>query len=167
MHFPGERVQIDVKFVPESCIVGDAAGEKFYQYTAIDEFSRWRYLEAFQEHRENKSGSCPPAVWRKVRLHKGFDAHKAPDTPPGRIDDIVGVLQIVPALVGDQGIAEPTGLDSLKNPFLIHAGVKLLIGIPSFHWRYGKRCAHFEYIVFSIVTGGYTSVSPHVDILTT
>ena len=50
MHFPGERVQIDVKFVPEPCIVGDAAGEKFYQYTAIDEFSRWRYLEAFQEH---------------------------------------------------------------------------------------------------------------------
>ena len=50
MHFPGERIQIDVKFVPESCIVGDAAGEKFYQYTAIDEFSRWRYLEAFQEH---------------------------------------------------------------------------------------------------------------------
>ena len=50
MHFPGERVQIDVKFVPESCIVGDAADEKFYQYTAIDEFSRWRYLEAFQEH---------------------------------------------------------------------------------------------------------------------
>lgn len=50
MHFPGERVQIDVKFVPESCIVGDAAGEKFYQYTAIDEFSRWRYLEAFREH---------------------------------------------------------------------------------------------------------------------
>lgn len=50
MHFPGERVQVDVKFVPESCIVGDAAGQKFYQYTAIDEFSRWRYLEAFQEH---------------------------------------------------------------------------------------------------------------------
>ena len=50
MHFPGERVQIDVKFVPEVCIVGDAKGEKFYQYTAIDEFSRWRYLEAFQEH---------------------------------------------------------------------------------------------------------------------
>ena len=29
MHFPGERVQIDVKFVPEVCIVGDAKGEKF------------------------------------------------------------------------------------------------------------------------------------------
>ena len=50
MHFPGERVQVDVKFVPEVCIVGDAKGEKFYQYTVIDEFSRWRYLEAFQEH---------------------------------------------------------------------------------------------------------------------
>ena len=50
MHFPGERVQIDVKFVPDVCIVGEAAGEKFYQYTAIDEFSRWRYLEAFNEH---------------------------------------------------------------------------------------------------------------------
>ena len=50
MHFPGERVQIDVKFVPEACIIGNAKGEKFYQYTAIDEFSRWRYLETFQEH---------------------------------------------------------------------------------------------------------------------
>ena len=52
MHFPGERVQIDVKFVPEACIVGDAAGEKFYQYTAIDEFSRWRYLEALRVARD-------------------------------------------------------------------------------------------------------------------
>ena len=38
MTFPGQRVQIDVK------------GEKFYQYTAIDEYSRFRYVEAFQEH---------------------------------------------------------------------------------------------------------------------
>ena len=76
-------------------------------------------------------------------MHKSFDADKAPDPPSGRIDDIVGVLQIVPALVGNQGIAEPTGLDSLKNPFLIHAGVKLLIGIPSFHWRYGKAMCSF------------------------
>lgn len=52
MRFPGERVQIDVKFVPEACIVGDAAGEKFYQYTAIDEFSRWRYLEALRVARD-------------------------------------------------------------------------------------------------------------------
>ena len=50
MDFPGQRVQIDVKFVPSVCLVGDAAGKKFYQYTAIDEYSRFRYLEAFEEH---------------------------------------------------------------------------------------------------------------------
>lgn len=50
MHYPGERVQIDVKFVPAACLVGKAAGEKFYQYTALDEYSRWRYVEAFDSH---------------------------------------------------------------------------------------------------------------------
>lgn len=50
MLYPGQRVQIDVKFVPAACIVGDAKGKKFYQYTAIDEYSRFRYLEAFEEH---------------------------------------------------------------------------------------------------------------------
>ena len=49
MLYPGQRVQIDVKVVPTACIVGDAQGEKFYQYTAIDEYSRFRYLEAFKE----------------------------------------------------------------------------------------------------------------------
>ena len=49
MFFPGQRVQIDVKVVPTACIVGDAKGEKFYQYTAIDEYSRFRYIEAFKE----------------------------------------------------------------------------------------------------------------------
>ena len=50
MQYPGERVQIDVKFVPAACLVGEAKGKKFYQYTAIDEYSRFRYLEAFEEH---------------------------------------------------------------------------------------------------------------------
>ncbi len=50
MYYPGQRVQIDVKFVPAACLVGDAKGQKFYQYTAIDEYSRFRYLEAFPEH---------------------------------------------------------------------------------------------------------------------
>ena len=50
MLYPGQRVQIDVKFVPETCIVGNAKGKKFYQYTAIDEYSRFRYVEAFEEH---------------------------------------------------------------------------------------------------------------------
>ena len=49
MLYPGQRVQIDVKVVPSACIVGEPQGEKFYQYTAIDEYSRFRYLEAFKE----------------------------------------------------------------------------------------------------------------------
>ena len=50
MQYPGQRGQIDVKFVPESCIVGQDKGTKWYQYTFIDEYSRFRYLEAFEEH---------------------------------------------------------------------------------------------------------------------
>lgn len=50
MSYPGQRVQIDVKFVPSACLVNEAKGEKFYQYTAIDEYSRWRFVEAFEEH---------------------------------------------------------------------------------------------------------------------
>ena len=55
MYYPGQRVQIDVKFVPSACLVGDVKGEKFYQYTAIDEYSRFRYIEAFQEHNSYSS----------------------------------------------------------------------------------------------------------------
>ena len=51
MLYPGQRGQIDVKFVPASCLVGEAAIDGgFYQYTFIDEYSRFRYLEAFKEH---------------------------------------------------------------------------------------------------------------------
>ena len=49
MQYPGQRVQIDVKHVPASCLVGEAAGQKFYQFTFLDEYSRFRYLEAFDE----------------------------------------------------------------------------------------------------------------------
>lgn len=50
MSYPGQRVQIDVKFVPACCLVNEAKGKCFYQYTAIDEYSRWQYVEAFEEH---------------------------------------------------------------------------------------------------------------------
>ena len=49
MYYPGQRVQIDVKHVPTACIVGDATGQKFYQHIAIDEYSRFRFLMAFEE----------------------------------------------------------------------------------------------------------------------
>ena len=50
MDYPGQRVQVDVKFVPAVCLVNGAKGQHFYQYTAIDEFSRWRCVEAVEEH---------------------------------------------------------------------------------------------------------------------
>ena len=48
---PGERVQIDVKHVPKACLSEDLRdrGDKFYQFTAIDELTRIRYLEGFDE----------------------------------------------------------------------------------------------------------------------
>ena len=55
MQYPGQRGQIDVKYVPSVCLVGEAAedakenGGYYYQYTFIDEYSRFRYLEAFKE----------------------------------------------------------------------------------------------------------------------
>ena len=49
--YPGEKVQIDVKVVPAACIVGEARRhhQRMYQYTAIDECTRYRYLAAFPE----------------------------------------------------------------------------------------------------------------------
>jgi len=41
---PGELMEIDVKYVP-----GTVAGKRYYQYTAIDTASRWRYLRVFEE----------------------------------------------------------------------------------------------------------------------
>ena len=41
---PGELVEIDVKYVP-----GNINGREYFQYTAIDTASRWRYLRIFDE----------------------------------------------------------------------------------------------------------------------
>lgn len=46
---PGERFQIDVKHVPRETLVGQLAGKKLYQYTAIDECTRWRHIAIFDE----------------------------------------------------------------------------------------------------------------------
>lgn len=50
--FPGEKIQVDVKYVPQECLTQELKekGERFYQYTAIDEYSRKRYLWYTNEH---------------------------------------------------------------------------------------------------------------------
>ena len=47
MTYPGQRVQVDVKVVPQRCIAGPAL--RLFQYTAIDEFTRLRFLAAYSE----------------------------------------------------------------------------------------------------------------------
>ena len=47
MTYPGERVQVDVKVVPRSCIADPNL--RLFQYTAIDEFTRLRFLAAYPE----------------------------------------------------------------------------------------------------------------------
>ena len=44
---PGERIQVDVKVVPRRCIADPEL--RLFQYTAIDEFSRIRFLAAYPE----------------------------------------------------------------------------------------------------------------------
>ena len=41
---PGELVEIDVKYVP-----GKVGDKRYFQYTAIDVASRWRYLDVYEE----------------------------------------------------------------------------------------------------------------------
>lgn len=45
--YPGQKIQMDVKYVPCYCVVN---GEKYYQFTAKDECTRWTYREMYAEH---------------------------------------------------------------------------------------------------------------------
>ncbi len=44
----GEKWQLDVKYVPNRCYVGDRE-DRFYQYTVIDEASRERFIYPYRE----------------------------------------------------------------------------------------------------------------------
>ena len=47
MTYPGQRIQVDVKVVPRRCITDSEL--RLFQYTAIDEFTRLRFLAAYPE----------------------------------------------------------------------------------------------------------------------
>jgi len=46
---PGDKVQIDIKYVPMSCILFNSHGKRYYQITALDEYSRKRILDIVDE----------------------------------------------------------------------------------------------------------------------
>ena len=47
--YVGEKVQIDIKYVPQECIKFPSYGKRYYQITSIDEYSRKRVLEIVDE----------------------------------------------------------------------------------------------------------------------
>jgi hypothetical protein len=72
MTYHGQRIQIDVKHVLLRCRVGEAQYTKLYQFTAIDEFGRLRFLEGF-----NENSTYSAAIFLRNAVHffkgKGFD----------------------------------------------------------------------------------------------
>ena len=67
MQYPGQRVQIDVKVVPRRCIADSEL--RLFQYTAIDEFSRLRFLAAYSEQSTYSSADFlhKTTLWFKRR----------------------------------------------------------------------------------------------------
>ena len=78
--YPGQKVQIDVKFVPSYCVTD---GRKYYQYTAKDECSRWTYREMYDEHSTYSSQQFllslvahAPFIIREVQTDNGTEFTK-------------------------------------------------------------------------------------------
>lgn len=67
MTYPGQRVQMDVKVVPRACITDPDL--RLFQYTAIDEFSRLRFLWAYEEQSTYSSADFlqRAVIWFKRR----------------------------------------------------------------------------------------------------
>lgn len=70
MHYPGERIQIDVKYVPSNCLTKEILerDEGYYQYTAIDEYTRKRVLWASKEHSTYASTEFVNIVLKKFKF---------------------------------------------------------------------------------------------------
>ena len=43
--YPRDKVQVDIKYVPEECVRFPSYGDKYYQIIAIDEYSRKSVLK--------------------------------------------------------------------------------------------------------------------------
>lgn len=80
--YPGEKVQVDVKYVPKKCMSKELQemGEKFYQYTAIDEYSRLRYTWFTNAHDTYESSefvkrlvSYFPFKIKTIQTDNGFE----------------------------------------------------------------------------------------------
>ena len=82
MKYPGERVQVDVKYVPSKCLTEELKekGERYYQYTAIDEYTRLRVIWFAKEHSTYESSRFIEVMVKKfpfkieeVQTDNGFE----------------------------------------------------------------------------------------------
>ena len=79
--YPGQKVQVDVKFVPSECVVD---GRKYYQFTAVDECTRWTYRQMYDEHSTYSAEKflieliqrCPFPI-RQIQTDNGTEFTKA------------------------------------------------------------------------------------------
>ena len=69
--FPGDKVQIDIKYVPLECIRFPTYHNKYYQITAIDEYSRKRHLKIVRE----KSSYETATFLKELEKKFGFSIH--------------------------------------------------------------------------------------------
>ena len=77
----GQKVQIDVKFVPSECVTD---GKKYYEYIAVDECSRWAYRQMYDEHSTYSSYKfllelikAAPFQIREIQTDNGTEFTKA------------------------------------------------------------------------------------------
>lgn len=47
--YPGDKVQVDIKYIPEECIRFPTYGARYYQITGVDEHTRKRVLKVVKE----------------------------------------------------------------------------------------------------------------------
>lgn len=82
MTYPGERVQIDVKYVPKKSLTKEVIEQdgRYYQYTAIDEYTRKRILWASKEQSTSASTEFLEIIIKKfpfkiecIQTDNGFE----------------------------------------------------------------------------------------------
>lgn len=82
MQYPGQRVQVDAKYVPMKCLTKELKeqGERYFQYTAIDEYTRMRVLWFAKEHSTYESSQFIDEIIKKfpfkieeIQTDNGFE----------------------------------------------------------------------------------------------
>ena len=64
--YPGHKVQVDIKYVPNEGIRFPCYGEQYYQITAIDEYSRKRILKIVKEKSTYETGKFLESLEKKM-----------------------------------------------------------------------------------------------------